>query len=289
MSALPDSATSPHVVDVTEQNFEAEVISRSATTPVLVDLWAEWCGPCKSLGPVLEKLAAAYNGAFVLAKIDVDREQMLAASFGVRSIPMVILIQNGQPVDGFNGALPEGALREFLTRNGIEPAADAEEGEAPPETAAQAIARIQQEIAAEPERAELKLDLALAQMRAGNVEAAANELDNLPANLATDPRARRLEGQLELARALADAPARAELEARLVADENDLEARDLLGVRLVLEGEPAAGLEQFLAVLRADRNWNEGLARRRLIAAFDLIEDEDLVATFRRRMSSLLF
>src|SRR6187402_3712604 len=156
---------SEHIFDATTAGFEEDVIKASLATPVLVDLWAEWCGPCKSLGPILEKLAAEYNGSFRLAKIDVDAEQQLAAMFGVRSIPTVILISGGQVVDGFAGALPEGQIREFLTKHGVQPgeAAHDEDAEAAtPETAEDAINRLQQAIAAEPERPELKLDLALA-------------------------------------------------------------------------------------------------------------------------------
>src|SRR6476469_5822966 len=114
-----------HVFDATAENFEADVLKASLQTPVLVDFWAEWCGPCKTLGPILEKLAAEYNGAFLLAKVDVDKEQQLAAAFQVRSIPTVFLVKDGQLVDGFPGALPEGQLREFLKSHGIEPLAAA--------------------------------------------------------------------------------------------------------------------------------------------------------------------
>src|ERR1700754_110034 len=172
--------TSEHIFDATTAGFEDDVIKASLEAPVLVDLWAEWCGPCKSLGPILEKLAVEYNGGFRLAKIDVDAEQQLAAMFGVRSIPTVILISGGQVVDGFAGALPEGQIREFLGKHGLQPAAN--DGEdavdaAPAETAEEAINRLQQAIAADPERAELKLDLALALMRAGQVEPAQAELN----------------------------------------------------------------------------------------------------------------
>jgi putative thioredoxin len=287
MSALPPS---PHVFDATAANFEAEVINASFEQPVLVDLWAPWCGPCKTLGPLLEKIVDEYGGAIRLAKVDCDAEQALAASFGVRSIPTVVLIREGQLVDAFTGALPESGIREFLARH-VQPAEAAAQA-APPErqeTPEQAIARVQQEIAANPDRMELKLDLAVAQMQAGNAAAAEAELDALPANLAADDRARRLRGQLEFARSLKDAPSAADLQSRIARDPGDLEARDLLGVRLLIDGDAAAGLDQFLAVLQADRDWNEGQAKKRLVAAFAMLDDADLVGTYRRRMSSLLF
>lgn len=283
---------SPHVFDATEANFQTDVIDASFDHPVLVDLWAEWCGPCKTLGPLIEKVVDSFNGAVRLAKVDVDKEQALAAAFGVRSIPTVVLLREGQPVDGFNGALPEGAIREFLLRHvqPREPVEDAApQAPAVQETPEQSIARIQQEIAAEPDKAELKLDLAIAQMQAGNAVAAEAELDALPANLSGDDRAKRLRGQLDFAQALKDAPSAVELQARIDRDAGDLAARDLLGVRLLIQGETARALDQFLDILKANRDWNEGLAKKRLVAAFNVIDDEDLVGTYRRRMSSLLF
>jgi putative thioredoxin len=286
--------TTPTIFDATEANFEAEVINASFDQPVLVDFWATWCGPCKTLGPLIEKVVGEYNGAVKLAKVDCDKEQQLASVFGVRSIPTVVLVKGGQLVDGFTGALPEAQLREFLSRH-VQPAAPGDEAvaetiePASTETPEQSIARIQQEIAAHPDKAELKLDLALAEMRAGNADAAEAELDALPANLAADDRARRLRGQLEFARMLKDAPSEAELRARIARDANDHAARDLLGLRLLLDGDPAGGFDELLGILKADRDWNDGLARKHLVAAFNLIDDADLVGSYRRRMSSLLF
>ncbi|HEY6940928.1 thioredoxin [Dokdonella sp.] len=288
MSAIPPP---PHVFDATEANFQSEVLDASFDQPILVDLWATWCGPCKVLGPLLEKVVGEFNGAIRLAKIDCDKEQALAASFGVRSIPTVVLIREGQLVDAFTGALPEGAIREFLARH-VQPGEAAPEQAAPPlrqETPEQAIARLQQAIAADPDKAELKLELAVAQMQAGNALAAEAELDTLPANLAGDDRAKRLRGQLDFARSLEGAPDATELRARIERDPGDHAARDLLGVRLLIDGDAASALDQFLAILAADRNWNEGQAKKRLIAAFNVLDDADLVGDYRRRMSSLLF
>jgi putative thioredoxin len=202
-----------------------------------------------------------------------------------------MLVKDGQLMDGFAGALPEGQLREFLSRH-VQPLEGEAPAEAVPEEAedpAQAINRLQQEIAAQPERSELKLDLALALMRNGQADAAEAELNALPANLATDARAVRLRSQLDLARALEGAPPLSELRQRVQADASDWAARDLLGVRLLLEDDPAAGLDQFLAILEKARDWNDSAAKKRLLAAFATLDDAELVGRYRRRMASLLF
>ena len=288
---MTDAATVSHVFDVDQQSFEADVLQASLTTPVLVDFWATWCEPCKTLGPMLEKLAAEYNGAFRLGKVDVDTQQELAGMFGIRSIPTVVLVKDGQVLDGFTGALPEGQLREFLSRHvqPLEAPAEPAEEEAVQETPEQAINRLQQAIAIGPDQPGLKLDLALALMHAGHVAAAETELAALPANLATDARAVRLRSELDLAHALKDAPALAELQQRVQADGSDWAARDQLGVRLLLEGDADAGLEQFLLILQKARDWNDGQAKKRLLAAFATLDDAELVGRYRRRMASLLF
>ncbi|MES1154516.1 MAG: thioredoxin [Rhodanobacter sp.] len=288
---MTDAATVSHVFDVDQQSFEADVLQASLTTPVLVDFWATWCEPCKTSGPMLEKLAAEYHSALRLGKVDVDTQQELAGMFGIRSIPTVVLVKDGQVLDGFTGALPEGQLREFLSRHvqPLEAPAEPAEEEAVQETPEQAIDRLQQAIATGPDQPGLKLDLALALMHAGQVAAAEAELTALPANLATDARAVRLRSELDLAHALKDAPALAELQQRVQADGSDWAARDQLGVRLLLEGDADAGLEQFLVVLQKARDWNDGQAKKRLLAAFATLDDAELVGRYRRRMASLLF
>ncbi|MEO8999210.1 MAG: thioredoxin [Rhodanobacter sp.] len=287
---MTDATPVDHVFDVDQQTFETEVLQASLTTPVLVDFWATWCEPCKVLGPMLEKLAAEYNGAFRLGKVDVDTQQELAGMFGIKSIPTVVLVKDGQVLDGFAGVLPESQLREFLSRH-LQPleATDEAGEEAVPETPEQAIDRLQQAIGAEPIKAELKLELALALMHAGQTDAAEAALIALPANLAIDARALRLRSELDLAHALKDAPGTAELQQRVLADTHDWAARDQLGVRLLLEGNAEAGLEQFLLILQKARDWNEGQAKKRLLAAFATLDDADLVGRYRRKMASLLF
>jgi len=289
---VTDTASTSHVFDVNQQTFETEVLQASTQIPILVDFWAAWCEPCKSLGPILEKLANEFNGSFRLGKVDVDAEQELAAMFGIKSIPTVMLVKDGEVLDGFTGALPEGQLREFLARHvqpleGEPPAADG--ADSPAETPEAAINRLQQAIATQPAKAELKLELALALMRVGQADAAQAELDALPANLATDARAQRLRSELDLAHAVKEAPSLTELQQRVQANPEDWAAHDQLGVRLLLEGDPDAGLEQFLVILQKARDWNEGQAKKRLLAAFATLDDAELVGRYRRRMASMMF
>jgi putative thioredoxin len=286
-----NAAVTPPIFDVDQENFETEVLQASLKTPVLVDFWATWCGPCKTLGPMLEKLATEYNGAFRLGKVDVDKNQELAGVFGIRSIPTVMLVKDGQIADGFAGALPEGQLREFLSRHvqPLEGDLDDPEEDAAPESPEQAINRLQQAIAADADRPELKLDLAVALAQAGHASAAEAELNALPANLATDTRAVRLRSQLDLVRSLEGTPALDVLQQRVQANPQDWEAHDLLGVRLLLGDDPGAGMEHWLLMLEKARDWNEGQAKKRLLAAFNTLDDAELVGRYRRRMTSLLF
>jgi putative thioredoxin len=280
----------PHVFDATTETFEAEVLRKSLEVPVLVDFWATWCGPCKTLGPILEKLAGEYNGAFVLAKVDVDKEQQIAAAFQIRSVPTVFLVKEGQLVDGFPGALPEGQLREFLASHGIQPAAAPEAPvEAAPLDPQAQVAALREAIGAEPDKDELKLDLVLALLKTGDAVEAERLLDALPANLATDDRAVKARARLGFAAALKDAPSPEALRAAVQANPDDLRALHLLGVHALVAGDSEQALEHFLDMLKRDRAYEDGLARRSLIDAFRVIEDEALVGQYRRKMSSLLF
>ena len=288
----PDPNTASHVFDATSDNFENDVLLASTQHPVLVDFWAEWCGPCKQLGPVLEKLAADYHGAFRLAKVDADQEQQLAGAFQVRSIPTVFLVKDGQIVDGFPGVLPEGQIREFLKHHGIEPAEaaapEAEAADAPVDPQAE-VARLRNAVAEAPGNDELKLDLAVALLQTGAAAEAETLLDGLPANLATDDRSLRARAQLGFVALAKDAPPVEVLQQAVAANPDDLRARHLLGVQRISDGESEAGLEQFIEMLRRDRAFEDGLPRKVLIDAFRVIEDAELVGRYRRKMSSLLF
>lgn len=289
---MTESTTeSRHTFEATTARFEADVLDASFDTPILVDLWSPRSATSQSLGPLLEKVVTGFHGSLRLARVNVDAEPRIAAMFQIRNVPTVILVSQGQPLDGFAGALDEAQLVEFLGRHvqpGLPPIEDSAT-EPAKETTEDAIARLRAEIDAAPDKPELRLDLAVALMQDGDSDAASALLDTLPANLETDDRARRLRAQLDFARALVGAPSADVLKARVAANAADHEARDLLGVRLLIDGDAAAALEQFLEILRNDRHWNEDAARKRLVAAFGVIDDADLVGACRRRMSSLLF
>ncbi len=282
-----------YVFDAGVEGFETTVLLKSKETPVLVDFWATWCEPCKTLGPMLEKLAEEFNGGFLLAKVDVDKEQQLAGYFQIRSVPTVMLVKDGQIVDGFPGALPEGQIRQFLAHHGVVPSEAVAEVEPEvveltlsPEDQLQAA---RDAVANAPDNAELKLDLIAALLQAGFATEAEQELDALPANLATDDRAKRARAQLEFAKALLDAPAETALQSALASNENDHRARYLLGVRRLISGDHVAAIEAFLELMRRDRKFDEDRGRKSLIAAFALIDDADLVSRTRRQMAALIF
>lgn len=281
-----------YVFDAKLDSFEQDVIEKSKQTPVLVDFWAQWCGPCKQVGPILEKLAADYRGAFVLAKVDVDAEQQLAGYFQIKSIPTLMLLKDGKIVDGFPGALPEAQLREFLSHHQIVPAAEAER---PVETDSEAatdphaeVVRLRHAVLEAPADDNLKLELALALTATGAHAEAAALFDALPANLSVDPRVAKARARIDLAERVKDAPPVEVLQAAVAGNPDDYEAHRLLGLQLLARGEDDAGLAQLLELFRLNRGYQDGLPRKLLVEAFETVADEDLVRRYRRRMASLL-
>lgn len=285
-------ADANYVYDVTTENFEALVLQASQQHPVLVDFWAPWCGPCQSLSPILEKLAAEYAGAFTVAKINTDDEQMLASQFGIRSLPTVALLHNGQVVDHFMGLQPESAIREMLDRH-VQAPADEEIDQAQAALssgdAEQAVALLQQKIAQEPDNHELKAELAGALLLTGATEDARQVLAALPSEASDSDVAKSAQARLQFTDGIADAADSTSLESQLNSSPGDLKARYQLGARLLLNHQYEAGLEQFLEIMKRDRSFEEDLGRKSLLAAFLLIDDAKLVTQYRQRMTSLLF
>ena len=266
-------ADANYVYDVTTENFEALVLQESQQHPVLVDFWAPWCGPCQSLSPILEKLAAEYAGAFTVAKINTDDEQMLASQFGIRSLPTVALLHDGQVVDHFMGLQPESTIREMLDRHvQAPPDEDIDQAQAALNSgdAEQAIALLQQKIEQEPDNHELKAELASALLMVGATEDARQILDALPSEVADSDAAKSAQSRLQFMDGVADATDRASLQDQVTNTPGDLTARYQLGAQLLLSGDHEAGLEQFLEIMKRDRKFEDDLGRKSLLAAFSV-------------------
>lgn len=270
------------MIDVTLQNFEAEVISASSEQPVLVDFWAPWCGPCKSLGPVLEKLEEDYEGRFKLVKIDSDEQQQLAQAFGVRSIPTVILLINGQPVDGFAGALPEGKVREFLDKHvpsaeEMDAVAGAEEAEALIESGdtEAALTKLQEALAVNPANDDARHDYVKLLISLGYLpeaeSALAPALVQIPLQLRFDALA-----QLLAAIKFAATDSRAEwgieqFDAEIAKNKRDFDTRFAKARVLMALGQMTEAMDELLEIIMRDKKWANEAPRKAYVAVLELL------------------
>jgi putative thioredoxin len=291
------AAPQPLVKDSNTKNFVADVIEPSRKVPVLVDFWAPWCGPCKQLGPMLEKIVNEKRGAVRLVKINVDENQQLAAQMRIQSIPAVFAFANGQPVDGFMGALPESQLRQFISRLTSEAAGDetgpmlqaADEAFAGNDIAAagQLYAQVLQ---MDRENTRAIAGLAKAQIKSGDLEGAKATFALVPPSKANDPEILSVKAQLDLSGRSADPAAIAKLSSALNKNPADHLSRYELAVALNNAGRREEALDHLLTIIGAERDWNEGAARKQLIQFFDAWGPKDaLTLSGRRRLSSLLF
>ncbi|MGI9484089.1 MAG: thioredoxin [Hyphomicrobiales bacterium] len=286
------------VKDVTDATFMADVIEASQTVPVIVDFWAPWCGPCKQLTPALEKIIQNARGAVKLVKINVDENPQIAGQMRVQSIPAVFAFKNGQPVDGFMGALPESQIKEFVSKltdgadGSAEIAAAIEAGNAALEagdvaSAAQAFSAVLQ---ADRENTEAIAGLARAQILAEDFDGAEATLAMAPADKADDQHVTSARTTLELAKAPVDTGEITELSAKVEADPKDHQARIDLSIALNAAGRREDALEQLLESIRLDRAWNEDAARKQLLQFFEAWGHADeLTVAGRRGLSSILF
>jgi len=282
---------SPYIIDITTENFEQVVLNGSFQAPVLVDFWATWCQPCQMLMPVLAKLADEYQGNFILAKVNTEEQQAVAAQFGIRSIPTVKLFKDGQEVDEFAGALPENEIRAFLDkhlpRESDKLVATAEQmmesGDA--EGALELLGPAQ---AADPSNTRILRAMAQAHASLGNYDAANFALDALPPEEQARPEVGVLRGQMffaDLAPRSEEVPA---LQARLEADENDSEALYKVALAAILSQDLEAGIDLLLKLMAKDREYGDDAARQALLKLFEMLGENPLAAQARRRMFNLL-
>ena len=288
------------VSDVTEASFMADVVEASQTIPVIVDFWAPWCGPCKTLGPQLENAVIAAKGAVKMAKVNVDENQGIAGQLRVQSIPTVYAFWQGQPIDGFQGAVPESEVKAFVDRvvaagggaagGGLDEAVEAAEEMLTDGQAEDAAQTFQAILGEDPAHAGAYGGLVRALIALDNLDEAEATLNGAPAEIAETPELEAAFAQLELAKQAQNAGPLGDLQAALEADPNNHQARLDYAQALYASGQAEAAVDELLDLFGRDRDWNDGAAKGQLFTIFDALKPNDpIVLNGRRKLSSMIF
>ena len=281
-----------NITDVTSETFQTLVIERSHSVPVLVDFWAEWCGPCQMLMPVLKKLVDEYDGKFVIAKVNTDEQRELAKTHGIRSLPTMHVYKQGELAEEILAAQSEATMRIILDRY-IERESDRIRARARDAYRQgqhdEALALLEGAHSDEPDNHQLALDYAELCLREAQLEKTAALLAALPRDVRDETEAMRLRALLDFALAIKDAPPVTELEATVAREPDNLEARYQLGAWYVLNDRFENALETFMQLLQHNRSFRDDAGRRGLLAVFDLLDNKgDLVTRYRRKLFTLL-
>ncbi|MFG6590151.1 thioredoxin [Sulfitobacter sp. 1A12157] len=289
------------IKDTTEATFMADVVDASQTVPVIVDFWAPWCGPCKTLGPMLEDAVRATKGAVKMVKVNVDQAQNIAGQLQIQSIPTVYAFYKGQPVDGFQGALPQSEIKAFVDR-----VVKAGGGEAPGDTLADAVAAAEEMLAEgaatdaaqtfaaileeDPMNAPAYGGMVRSHIAMGALDQAEALLNGAPIEISKAPELEAAHAQLQLAHQAADAGPVAELTEQVEANPDDHQARFDLAQALYAHNNAEAAVDHLLELFRRDREWNEGAAKAQLFTIFEALKPNDpVVLNGRRKLSSMIF
>lgn len=278
--------------DVSEADFNQAVIEASFQQPVLVDFWATWCQPCQVLKPILEQLADAYQGKFLLAKVNTEEAQQISMQFGIRSIPTIKLFRNGEAVDEFMGALPEAEIRAFLDRNipresdALIDQAEALLAQGDTESALELVKQANQ---MDPANYRSLISYARVSATMGNLEEAKTVLDALPEEQKENPEVKSLLAQMEFDSIAGHDTSIEDLTKQLEQDPENNDIRYKLAAAQVMQGEVEAALENLLLIMKKDREFNDDAARKMMFKVFDSLGDHPLVATYRRKIMSLIY